>query len=230
MTKIKNSLLENYRQMPGLGGVLQLLVHGKLLTEFSVGTTPLVIGRSPDSDVVLPDSAISRRHAKVSVENGAILVKDLGSAHGIVIGGQAVPEGIVQSNGEFSILQYQFRYVSNSDITMKQKSQDNDAAISDRVAVSKQEHVLGFVGLLQFDVLMYRLRDEYGVDPRLENLKFSVARWPKDKDGNAYTGPINTSAKILMDRNDHPVVLLEREWDLKWLQEKNPDISFQITD
>ncbi len=114
MTKIKNSLLENYRQMPGLGGVLQLLVHGNLLTEIPVGTTPLVIGRATDSDIVLPDSAISRRHAKVSVENGAILVKDLGSAHGVVIGGHAVPEGIVQSNGEFSILQYHFASLSLS--------------------------------------------------------------------------------------------------------------------
>jgi len=96
--------------------------------------------------------------------------------------------------------------------------------------VGWQDPVLGVVGLLQFEVLLYRLNDEYGIEARLDNLAYSIARWPKDKDGKPFTNELDTRAPVFHDRNDHPVILLEREWDLKWLQEKNPDVDFHFTD
>jgi peptide chain release factor 3 len=37
--------------------------------------------------------------------------------------------------------------------------------------------VLAAVGQLQFEVVQYRMKDEYGVDTTLEPLSYSVARW-----------------------------------------------------
>ena len=42
---------------------------------------------------------------------------------------------------------------------------------------SKREPILAAVGQLQFEVVQFRLAQEYGVKTRLELLPFSVTRW-----------------------------------------------------
>ncbi len=37
--------------------------------------------------------------------------------------------------------------------------------------------ILGAVGVLQFDVVAYRLKDEYGVDATFEPVAVATARW-----------------------------------------------------
>jgi S-DNA-T family DNA segregation ATPase FtsK/SpoIIIE len=47
---------------------------------------PIVIGRSPDSDLVLEDGEVSRRHAKVTLApDGSATIEDLGSANGTFV-------------------------------------------------------------------------------------------------------------------------------------------------
>jgi two-component system, cell cycle response regulator len=50
----------------------------------------LVIGRDPVADIVIDDSAVSRQHARVVLENGVYLVEDLGSANGTYVEGTRV--------------------------------------------------------------------------------------------------------------------------------------------
>ncbi len=40
-----------------------------------------------------------------------------------------------------------------------------------------EEIIVGVVGVLQFDVLKYRLENEYNVEIRLENLPYEHIRW-----------------------------------------------------
>jgi peptide chain release factor 3 len=95
--------------------------------------------------------------------------------------------------------------------------------------VGEQDPVLGVVGELQFDVLLFRLNDEYKLDVKLERLPFSVARWPRTKDDQPPTSAINGGAKLYRDVKEQPVVLLNQEWDLRWLERENPDLQFHIT-
>jgi peptide chain release factor 3 len=95
--------------------------------------------------------------------------------------------------------------------------------------VGKQDPIVGVVGELQFDVLLFRLNDEYQLDVRLDRLPYSAARWPVGKDGKAVPGALQGGAKLYRDDGDRPVVLLEKEWDLNWLKKENPDVEFRIT-
>ncbi len=93
----------------------------------------------------------------------------------------------------------------------------------------KQDPVVGVVGELQFDVLLFRLNEEYQLDVRLDRLPFTAARWPVDKQGESPKDGLKGGAKVYMDEFDKPVVLLEKEWDLNWLKKENPEIDFRIT-
>ena len=95
--------------------------------------------------------------------------------------------------------------------------------------IGKQDPVVGVVGELQFDVLLFRLNDEYQLDVRLDRLPYTVARWPVTADGAAIKGAIKGGAKIYHDESERPVVLLEKEWDLNWLKKENPELEFRMT-
>jgi len=57
---------------------------------FSIGERPLVIGRSPDVDVVINDSNVSRRHAEVWRTPEGVAVRDLESTNGTFVNGHRV--------------------------------------------------------------------------------------------------------------------------------------------
>ena len=50
----------------------------------------IVIGRSSELDMVLVEDMVSRRHAKISVENGDIFLEDLGSTNGSFVNGEKI--------------------------------------------------------------------------------------------------------------------------------------------
>ena len=95
--------------------------------------------------------------------------------------------------------------------------------------IGKQDPIVGVVGELQFDVLLFRLNDEYQLDVRLDRLPFTVARWPFGKDGQPVKGALKGGSRLYLDEDERPVVLLEKEWDLNWLKKENPEVEFRVT-
>jgi len=61
------------------------------------GTT-LVVGRAVNSDVPIYDPTISRQHAQLTVANGGVQVKDLGSSNGTFLNGSRITEVIATPN------------------------------------------------------------------------------------------------------------------------------------
>jgi peptide chain release factor 3 len=126
-----------------------------------------------------------------------------------------------------------FAKLSVSDAMKRQKLQKGLKQISEEGAVQlfidpvigAQDPIIGVVGELQFEVLIYRLQDEYGLDVRLNRLPYSVARWPRDIEGKSVE-ELKGNFTIYRDLNNTPVILLEKEWDLNWAKKENPDIDF----
>ena len=56
---------------------------------------PIVIGRQPDADLVIPDELVSRRHARLAFEGEELVVEDLGSTNGTYLNGMRVTRGRV---------------------------------------------------------------------------------------------------------------------------------------
>ena len=92
-----------------------------------------------------------------------------------------------------------------------------------------ESFIVGVVGSLQFEVLQYRLKQEYGVDILMNNLPFSVARWVDGEDLDPKALKSMDNGMVLEDTKGRPLVLIPTEWQLKWVQERNPDVNFLLS-
>jgi pSer/pThr/pTyr-binding forkhead associated (FHA) protein len=63
--------------------------------DFELGTGSLLIGRLPECDVILEDSLVSRMHARLSVQNDAVVIEDLHSTNGVYVNEQRVGYSVV---------------------------------------------------------------------------------------------------------------------------------------
>ncbi|MCB0378140.1 MAG: peptide chain release factor 3 [Bdellovibrionales bacterium] len=91
--------------------------------------------------------------------------------------------------------------------------------------IGAQDPIVGVVGELQFEVLKYRLQDEYNLEVRLDRAPYTVAKWPRDKDGKEVS-EISGVTTVFRDKEERPVVLLGSEWDLNWLIKENEGVHF----
>jgi adenylate cyclase len=70
---------------------------GEQSIDVKPGTT-LVVGRAVNSDVPIYDPTISRQHAQLSIQDGGVLVKDLGSSNGTFLNGSRITEAVATPN------------------------------------------------------------------------------------------------------------------------------------
>lgn len=94
--------------------------------------------------------------------------------------------------------------------------------------VGPQDPLIGVVGELQFEVLVHRMQDEYNLEVRLNRAPYTVARWPRTKDGKPVE-ELKGGFTIYRDAIDQPVILLNQEWDLNWARRENPDVEFHTS-
>ncbi|MCF8061021.1 MAG: peptide chain release factor 3 [Deltaproteobacteria bacterium] len=90
--------------------------------------------------------------------------------------------------------------------------------------------ILGAVGILQFDVTMARLRQEYGVDAVYEPADYATARWVHCDDRErlgAFERACQTN--LALDAEGTLTYLAESDWHLKRVIEEWPDVRFLKT-
>jgi peptide chain release factor 3 len=93
--------------------------------------------------------------------------------------------------------------------------------------VGSQDPILGAVGSLQFDVLLYRLNEEYGADARLSGSPWKLARWLVGDQKKIEA--LKSSSKVLLvkDQADRWVGLFRTPWDLNWLKDRTKEVEFR---
>lgn len=90
-----------------------------------------------------------------------------------------------------------------------------------------EETLCGVVGVLQFDVLSYRLKSEYGVDLVLENLGYSHIRWIEACEGDVSRLSLTSTTARAKDMDGNPVLLFENEWSIRLAEEKNKGLRLR---
>jgi peptide chain release factor 3 len=154
--------------------------------------------------------------------------------HGVLRLGDSLTEGeSLQFTGLPFFAPEMFRMVEVMDpMKAKQLRQGlmqlgEEGAIQVFRPVSSGAMLLGAVGQLQFEVVMHRLLEEYGVKARLTHSKFTLARWVTANDANELKQFMNhNDYRIAMDVVNAPAVLASHNTELNLIQEKWPDIQF----
>ena len=90
---------------------------------------------------------------------------------------------------------------------------------------SRRDPILAAVGQLQLDVVTHRLKNEYGVDSRLETMPYQLARWITDGWSSIDKVGRIFNCKIVKDCWNRPVVLFKNQWNLNQAIEDNPNLK-----
>ncbi|MBI5534315.1 MAG: peptide chain release factor 3 [Deltaproteobacteria bacterium] len=92
----------------------------------------------------------------------------------------------------------------------------------------ERDPILGAVGYLQFEVVQYRLRTEYGVQTRFESLPYQYARWVEGDgfDADDFEKLSYGDAMCVLDGEDRPLALFETEWSMRRTVEKFSSLRF----
>ena len=108
---------------------------------------------------------------------------------------------------------------------IEQIAQEGAIQIFQELNSGLEEIIVGVVGVLQFDVLKYRLQNEYNVEIRLENLPYEHIRWIANKNEVDVAKLTGTSdMKKVKDMKGNPLLLFINAWSIGMTQERNPGL------
>ncbi|MDD6615669.1 MAG: peptide chain release factor 3 [Lachnospiraceae bacterium] len=104
---------------------------------------------------------------------------------------------------------------------INQIAQEGAIQIFQEFNTGMEEIIVGVVGVLQFDVLKYRLENEYNVDIRLETLPYEHIRWieNEDIDMNKIVG--TSDMKKIKDLKGRPLLLFVNSWSVGMVLDRN---------
>ncbi|MCR5221398.1 MAG: peptide chain release factor 3 [Lachnospiraceae bacterium] len=107
-----------------------------------------------------------------------------------------------------------------------QIAQEGAIQIFQEFNTGMEEIIVGVVGVLQFEVLKYRLENEYNVDIKLENLPFEHIRWIENKDSVDVEKIVGTSdMKRIKDMKGNPLLLFVNSWSVGMVLERNEGLQ-----
>jgi peptide chain release factor 3 len=90
--------------------------------------------------------------------------------------------------------------------------------------------IIGCVGELQFEVIQYRLLQEYGASVQFNSLPFYKACWITSNDKKKLEDFIRfKTANVVDDKDGHLVYLAQSEWFLDTERRNNPEIEFHFS-
>ena len=104
---------------------------------------------------------------------------------------------------------------------VNQIAQEGAIQIFQELNAGMEEIIVGVVGVLQFDVLKFRLENEYNVEIRMDNLPYEYIRWIENTDIDVSKLSGTSDMKKVMDLKGRPLLLFVNEWSIRMTQERN---------
>jgi peptide chain release factor 3 len=104
---------------------------------------------------------------------------------------------------------------------VSQIAQEGAIQIFKELFIGIEEIIVGVVGVLQFEVLEYRLKHEYGVDVRMDRLSFKYIRWIENTDIDVETLNLTSDTKRVKDFRDRNLLIFQSDWAISWALDHN---------
>lgn len=157
--------------------------------------------------------------------------------HGTIkIGDTFTPKEELKFTGVPNFAPEQFRRIMLKDPLKLKQLQKGLIQLAEEGAVQVfrpligSDYVMGAVGVLQFEITIARLQDEYGVKAIYEPVGFQAARWVHCDDPKALAEfERKNQAALARDAEGFLTYLAQSEWMLNYFMEKWPKITFEKT-
>ena len=108
-----------------------------------------------------------------------------------------------------------------------QIAQEGAIQIFKDYSLDMSEIIVGVVGVLQFDVLKYRLENEYNCEVWLEPLPYNYIRWVQDQATDLNKLKRISDCKKVKDMKDNPLLLFANEWSIRIVLENNEGLELE---
>ena len=104
---------------------------------------------------------------------------------------------------------------------IEQIAQEGAIQIFQEFNTGMEEIIVGVVGVLQFDVLKFRLESEYRVEIRLEPLPYEHIRWIENEEIDVAALSVTSDTKKIKDLKGNPLLIFTHPWSIRTVEERN---------
>lgn len=87
--------------------------------------------------------------------------------------------------------------------------------------------IVGVVGILQLEVLEYRLKNEYNVDVIRNDLPYGYIRWVRGDNVNIKSLNLTSDTKWVQDFKNNNILIFTNEWSINWAEERNEGLLLE---
>ncbi|AKN32801.1 peptide chain release factor 3 [Clostridium carboxidivorans P7] len=104
-------------------------------------------------------------------------------------------------------------------------SQEGAIQVFKELHIGIEEIIVGVVGVLQFEVLEYRMKNEYNVDIKMDMLAYRNIRWIESSEVNPEKLVLTSDTKLVKDLKDRNILIFQSEWAINWALEHNKGLT-----
>lgn len=102
-----------------------------------------------------------------------------------------------------------------------QIAQEGAIQVFKEIHIGMEEIIVGVVGVLQFEVLEYRLKNEYNVDVKMERNSYRYVRWIENKDVDMDSLNLTSDTRKVKDIKDRNLLIFQNDWGISWALDHN---------
>ncbi len=110
-----------------------------------------------------------------------------------------------------------------------QLSEEGSIQVYRRPNIGVEELIIGVVGALQFEVLEYRLKNEYDVAILMQSLPYRYIRWIEMDQFDAKKFSMTMDTMLVENEDGQPVLLFQNEWSIRQVEERNKKAKLHET-
>jgi peptide chain release factor 3 len=110
---------------------------------------------------------------------------------------------------------------------ISQIAQEGAIQIFQELNSGMEEVIVGVVGVLQFEVLEYRLNNEYHVEIRRENTPYQFIRWIGSEGIDPKKLNLTSDTKRVQDLKGNYLLLFANSWGIQWALDHNEGLELE---
>ena len=107
----------------------------------------------------------------------------------------------------------------------EQIAQEGAIQIFKELGGGLEEVIVGVVGTLQFEVLQYRLQNEYNVEIIMSGLPYSEIRWIANPEIDPKKLHLSSDTKRVQDLKGNNLLLFTSPWNIGWALDHNEGLK-----